>query len=129
MEKLGKAVGLAIALFPPIAVARHPLARVAPPAPAIISASRARVGERDGERGPMTPYLTCQGKPKSDVPDPKRHFATANCRIAKVHSITSSARARSVGSTSKILRPEQLALLLELRLVDFALGEALIKNV
>jgi len=34
-----------------MAVARHPVARIAPPAPAIISASRARVGERDGERG------------------------------------------------------------------------------
>jgi len=35
-----------------MAVARHPVARTAPPAPAIISASRARVGERDGQRGP-----------------------------------------------------------------------------
>ena len=34
-----------------MAVARHPVARIAPPAPAIISASRARVGERNGERG------------------------------------------------------------------------------
>ena len=34
-----------------MAVARHLVARIAPPAPAIISASRARVGERDGERG------------------------------------------------------------------------------
>ena len=33
------------------AVARHPVARIAPPAPAIISASRARVGERNGKRG------------------------------------------------------------------------------
>ena len=33
-----------------MAVARHPVARIAPPAPAIISASRARVGERNGER-------------------------------------------------------------------------------
>ena len=31
-----------------MAVARHPVARIAPPAPAIISASRARVGERYG---------------------------------------------------------------------------------
>ena len=34
-----------------MAVARHPVARIAPPAPAIISASRARVGERYGTRG------------------------------------------------------------------------------
>ena len=34
-----------------MAVARHPVARTAPPAPAIISASRARGGERDGGRG------------------------------------------------------------------------------
>jgi hypothetical protein len=34
-----------------MAVARRPLARIAPPAPAIISTSRARVGDRDGERG------------------------------------------------------------------------------
>ena len=34
-----------------MAVARHPVARIAPPAPAIISASRARVGERYGQRG------------------------------------------------------------------------------
>ena len=34
-----------------MAVARHPVARIAPPAPAIISASRARVGERNGTRG------------------------------------------------------------------------------
>jgi hypothetical protein len=34
-----------------MAVARYPLARVAPPAPAIISASRARVVSNKGERG------------------------------------------------------------------------------
>ena len=34
-----------------MAVARHPVARIAPPAPAIISASRARVGSNKGERG------------------------------------------------------------------------------
>jgi|HubBroStandDraft_6_1064221.scaffolds.fasta_scaffold326932_3 hypothetical protein len=31
------------------------------------------------------------------VHDPKRHFATVNCRTAKGHSIASSARTRSVG--------------------------------
>jgi len=34
-----------------MAVARHPVARIAPPAPAIISASRARVGSNKGEQG------------------------------------------------------------------------------
>src|SRR5580658_9075955 len=34
-----------------MAVARPPVPRTAPPAPAIISASRARGGERDGGRG------------------------------------------------------------------------------
>src|ERR1700719_149144 len=34
-----------------MAVARHPVARIAPRPPAIISASRARVGERNGKLG------------------------------------------------------------------------------
>ena len=34
-----------------MAVARNPVARIAPPASAIISASRAREGDRDGQRG------------------------------------------------------------------------------
>ncbi len=38
MQKVGKAVGLAIALFFPIAVARHPVARTAPPVPSSASA-------------------------------------------------------------------------------------------
>ena len=45
-----------------MAVARHPVARIAPPAPAIISASRARVGERDGERGDFPLILQCAGR-------------------------------------------------------------------
>ena len=45
-----------------MAVARHPVARIAPPAPAIISASRARVGERDGERGNFPLILQCAGR-------------------------------------------------------------------
>src|ERR1700692_3101094 len=47
-----------------MAVARHPVARIAPPAPAIISASRARVGERDGERGPLIELLKTDGRPR-----------------------------------------------------------------
>ena len=43
-----------------MAVARHPVARIAPPAPAIISASRARVGERNGERGNFPLILQCR---------------------------------------------------------------------
>ena len=46
-----------------MAVARHPVARIAPPAPAIISASRARVGERDGERGNFPLILQCRRTP------------------------------------------------------------------
>ena len=46
-----------------MAVARHPVARIAPPAPAIISASRARVGERDGERGNFPLILQCRQTP------------------------------------------------------------------
>ena len=49
--------------FPPMAVARHPVARIAPPAPAIISASRARVGERDGQRGNFPLILQCRQTP------------------------------------------------------------------
>ena len=45
-----------------MAVARHPVARIAPPAPAIISTSRARVGERDGERGNFPLILQCAGR-------------------------------------------------------------------
>ena len=45
-----------------MAVARHPVARIAPPAPAIISASRARVGERDGGRGNFQLILQCAGR-------------------------------------------------------------------
>ena len=45
-----------------MAVARHPVARIAPPAPAIISASRARVGERDGQRGNFPLILQCAGR-------------------------------------------------------------------
>ena len=51
VQKLGKAVGLAIALFPPIAVARHPVARTAPPVPSSASAptpSRARDQDQAG---------------------------------------------------------------------------------
>jgi hypothetical protein len=47
------------------AVARHPVARVAPPVPAIISASRARVGERDGEREAVTKYSALTSDPKT----------------------------------------------------------------
>jgi hypothetical protein len=46
-----------------MAVARHPVARIAPPAPAIISASRARVGERDGQRGNFPLILQCRQTP------------------------------------------------------------------
>ncbi len=46
-----------------MAVARHPVARIAPPAPAIISASRARVGERNGERGNFPLILQCRQVP------------------------------------------------------------------
>ena len=46
-----------------MAVARHPVARIAPPAPAIISTSRARVGERDGERGNFPLILQCRQTP------------------------------------------------------------------
>ena len=46
-----------------MAVARHPVARIAPPAPAIISASRARVGERDGTRGNFPLILQCRRTP------------------------------------------------------------------
>ena len=67
-----------------MAVARHPVARIAPPAPAIISASRARVGERDGERGqfsadPSVPpdATTVSGRERdraqSAVTIPERH--------------------------------------------------------
>jgi len=45
-----------------MAAARHPVARIAPPAPAIISASRARVGDRDGERGNFPLILQCAGR-------------------------------------------------------------------
>ena len=48
-----------------MAVARHPVACIAPPAPAIISASRARVGERDGQRGAPT-ASRCQPVGKAD---------------------------------------------------------------
>ena len=46
-----------------MAVARHPVARTAPPAPAIISTSRARVGERDGGRGNFPLILQCRQTP------------------------------------------------------------------
>ena len=46
-----------------MAVARHPVARTAPPAPAIISTSRARVGERDGGRGNFPLILQCHQTP------------------------------------------------------------------
>ena len=46
-----------------MAVARHPVARIAPPAPAIISASRARVGEREGQRGNFPLILQCRQTP------------------------------------------------------------------
>src|SRR5271155_4073943 len=46
-----------------MAVARHPVARIAPPAPAIISASRARVGERYGELGNFLLILQCRQTP------------------------------------------------------------------
>ena len=46
-----------------MAVARHPVARIAPPAPAIISASRARVGERYGTRGNFLLILQCRRTP------------------------------------------------------------------
>ena len=46
-----------------MAVARHPVARIAPPAPAIISASRARVGERYGQRGNFLLILQCRQAP------------------------------------------------------------------
>jgi len=46
-----------------MAVARHPVARIAPPAPAIISTSRARVGDRDGERGNFPLILQCRQTP------------------------------------------------------------------
>ena len=49
--------------FPPMAVARHSVARIAPPAPAIISTSRARVGDRDGERGNFPLILQCRQTP------------------------------------------------------------------
>ena len=46
-----------------MAVARHPVAGIAPPTPAIISASRARVGERNGERGNFLLILQCRQAP------------------------------------------------------------------
>ena len=46
-----------------MAVARYPLARVAPPAPAIISASRARVVSNKGERGNFPLILQCRQTP------------------------------------------------------------------
>ena len=48
------------------AVARHPVARIAPPAPAIISAtpSRARVGERYGKRGQFSADRSVQPAPR-----------------------------------------------------------------
>ena len=52
-----------------VAVARHPVARIAPPAPAIISASRARVGEQIwSTRAPLTELLKpdgCRAPPRS----------------------------------------------------------------
>ena len=45
-----------------MAVARHPVARIAPPAPAIISASRARVSEKDDGRGNFPLILLCAGR-------------------------------------------------------------------
>ena len=67
-----------------MAVARHPVARIAPPAPAIISASRARVGERNGKRGNFLLILQCRQTPppisgrerdraQSAVTIPERH--------------------------------------------------------
>src|ERR1017187_5876807 len=44
-------------------VARHPVARIAPPAPAIISASRARGGSNKGERGNFPLILQCRQTP------------------------------------------------------------------
>ena len=46
-----------------MAVARHSVARIAPAAPAIISTSRARVGDRDGERGNFPLILQCRQTP------------------------------------------------------------------
>jgi hypothetical protein len=45
-----------------MAVARHPVARTAPPAPAIISTSRAQVDEKDGGRGNFPLILQCAGR-------------------------------------------------------------------
>ena len=57
-----------------MAVARHPVARIAPPAPAIISASRARVGERNGERGNFPLILQCR-----QTPPPIRGASETKC--------------------------------------------------
>src|SRR5271169_1087073 len=46
-----------------MAVARHPVARVAPPAPAIISASHARVVSNRGKRGNFPLILQCRQTP------------------------------------------------------------------
>ena len=63
VQKPDKGVGLANRLVSTyFAVARHPVARIAPPAPAIISASRARVGERYGTRGNFLLILQCAGR-------------------------------------------------------------------
>src|SRR5271155_2877749 len=59
-----------------MAVARRPVARIAPPAPAIISASRARVGERYGELGNFLLILQCRQTPppfRGAVTIPERH--------------------------------------------------------
>ena len=67
-----------------MAVARHPVARIAPPAPAIISTSRARVGERYGELCQILVILQCRQTPppisgrerdqaQSAVTIPERH--------------------------------------------------------
>ena len=86
-----------------MAVARHPVARTAPPAPAIISASRARVGERDGERGNFPLILQCRRTPppisgrerdqaQSAVTIPERH----GCRWVAASVVLVAPRALTI---------------------------------
>ena len=108
-KSLGKAVGLPITLFPPMAVARHPVARIAPPAPAIISTSRARVGERYGERGHILLILQCRQTPPpiwgaSETKRSQRSPSQNDTDVARWRRVSCWSRRGALGPSSPARR-------------------------
>ena len=92
-----------------MAVARHPVARIAPPAPAIISTSRARVGERYGELCQILVILQCRQTPPpirgaSETKRSQRSPSQNDTDVARWRRVSCWSRRGALGPSSPARR-------------------------